>query len=259
VLIIRQSQIEAFELAALQRFENDMVAHLNAFAPKHCEVIGEPAVRTGISLGIGRARRYGLTNRGPMRFYIELMFMYGCDFDSDPQCVWASDVLQSKDFPDQMARADQLYENAIAFTDKTAGRNYIYAKDALRRVHRMKFEDLPLLDEAFDTTMLDRLTGIHPEKIQVLGETGTKTVIEHGKKLPATLSLAPERGAALCVGAAFALGHGFGHDPLLPWIAHTVTNPLISDPGARTKRLYARIMTYLDHIIAGFDGWVGRP
>jgi hypothetical protein len=110
-----------------------MVAHLNAFTPKHCEVIGELAVRAGIRLRIERARRYGLTNCGPMHFYIELMFMYGCDFDGDPQCGWASDVPQRNDFPDQMARADQLYNNAVVFTDKTAGTNHIYAKEALRR------------------------------------------------------------------------------------------------------------------------------
>lgn len=258
MLIIRQSQMEVFEQAALQRFENDMVVHLNAFAPKHCKVIGEPAVRTGIRLGIERAGQYGLANRGPVRFYIELMFMYGCDFDSDPQHSWANDVLRSRDIPDQMTRAEQLYANAMAYTETTAGKDYIHANDALRRAQRVRFDDLPMLDGAFDATMLDRMTDIHPEKVRVLGEAGTKAVVERGKSLPQALSLAPERGAALCVLAAFAVGHGFGHDPLLPWIARTVTNQMISTPEVRARRLHARITTYLDHIIAGFDATAVR-
>jgi hypothetical protein len=157
-----------------------------------------------------------------------------------------------------MTKADQLYDAAMAFTARTSGKDYIFAKNALRRVHRVPLEDLPLLDAAFDTTMLARMTEMHPEKAQVLGETRMRTVIGLGKKLPEALSLAPQRGTALCVGTAFALGHGFGHDPLLPWIAHTVTNRMIPDPEARTKRLYARIMTYLDHIIAGFDAHAAR-
>jgi hypothetical protein len=259
MLVIRQSQMQAFRQAALGQFEDDMVVHLKEFAPKHCEVIGEPAVRNAIKLGIERARKYGLSNRGPVRFYIELMFMYGSDFDTDPQCSWASQVLNDEGFPDQMAKADQLYDKTMTFTDEVAGKDYMYAKNALRRVHQFTFEDLPPLDDAFDTTMFDRLKQIHPEKVRALGETITRAVIVYGKSLPDTLSLAPERGAALCVGSMFALGHGFGHDPLLPWIAHTITNGAIANSQARVKRLHSRIMTYLDHIIAGFDGTRLKP
>lgn len=253
MLAMRQSQMEAFGNAALGKFEDDMVLHLRQFAPRHCEVIGEPAVRRAIRLGTERARKYGLTNRGPVRFYIELMFMYGCDFDTDIQCAWAARVLNNRSFAHQMAKADELYKEAMAFTGEIAGKDYVYAKDALRRVHQSKFEDLPVLDAGFDAKMLERLKQIHPEKVRALGEPKTIQVIAYAKALPGKLSLAPERGAAICAGAMFALGHGFGHDPLLPWIEHTINNTAITDSQTRAKRLHARIMTYLDHIIDGFN------
>ena len=129
-----------------------------------------------------------------------------------------------------MAKAEQLYAEAMAFTAATAGKDYVYAKDALRRARRVPFEDLPVLGRAFDATMLQRVARCTPEKVQVLGEATTLSVIERCKALPQALSLAPERGAALCVAAAFAVGHGFGQDPLLPWIGRTLTNPAYSDP-----------------------------
>ena len=259
MLVIRQAQMDALRQVAVGQFEDDMVAHLKHFAPRHCEVIGEHAVRDAITLGVRRARQYGLTNCGPVRFYIELLFMYGSDFDTDPQCVWASQILNDRSFPDEMVKAERLHRSAMAFTEQMAGKDHVHAKNALRRVHRLRFEDLPPLDEAFDTVMLDRLEQVHPEKVRALGRPTTRAVIDYGKTLPEQLSLAPERGTALCVGAMFALGHGFGRDPLLPWIARTVTNRAISDSHARTRRLHARIMTYLDHIIGGFENSGAQP
>src|SRR6266540_2596886 len=112
MLIIRPTQLNSFEEAALRHFEDEMVPHLAKFAPKHCQVIGEQAVRQAIRLGIGRARKFGLTNRGPVRFYIELMFMFGCDFDNDPQLDWANEVLNDTTLLDQMAKAERLYDRA---------------------------------------------------------------------------------------------------------------------------------------------------
>jgi hypothetical protein len=151
-----------------------------------------------------------------------------------------------------MAKAGKLYERAMAFTDEVAGPGYSYAREALRRVHRSTFADLPLLDAEFEGRMLRVLAEMHPEKVRVLGTNSTRALIEYGRTFPANLGVAPERGAALCVGLLFALGHGFGNDPLLPWISRTINDPMIVSPEARLKRLHSRVMTYLRHIVAGF-------
>src|SRR5207302_709278 len=72
MLEIRSEQITVFEQAALEAFEDEMVEHLKKFSPEHCEVMGEPRVRSVIQLGMARAKTYGFTNRGPVRFYLEM-------------------------------------------------------------------------------------------------------------------------------------------------------------------------------------------
>ena len=253
MLIIRKKQSKAFEQASLKKFEDEMVTHLKKFAPQHCEAIGEPPLRQAIWLGIERSAKYGFTNRGPVRFYIELMFMFGSDFDTDPQLVWAVDVLNNATLSDQMAKADRLYDKAMDCVAKIAGPNYDYAKRALQRVSVVKLEDFPPPDGRFEHEMMGHLKTIHPQKVQYLGEAKTRWLIEYGKLLPTKLSLAPDRGAALCVGAMFALGHGFGNDPLLPWIAHTITNPAITDSNVRVTRVHSKMMTYLDAVLANQD------
>ena len=88
MLEIREEQMAVFDQAARKSFEDEMVQHLAEFVPKQCEVIGEQQVRKVIQLGIERARIYSLTIRGPVRFYIELMFVFGSDFDTDPLLSW---------------------------------------------------------------------------------------------------------------------------------------------------------------------------
>jgi hypothetical protein len=253
MLTIRNAQLEALRAAPRQVFEDSMVAHLAKYAPKHCEVIGQQAVRTAIRLGIDRARSYGLTNKGPVRFYLESMFMFGSDFDTDPQLRWAAAILTDGRFSDQMAKADHLYETAMAFVDEIAGPNYRHAIEALRRARRIRFDELPPPGANFVDEMLARLEQIHPQKVQFLGKEATKGLITYGEELCAGLPLAPERGAGVCVAAMFAVGHGFSHDPLLPWISRTIVNPAIVRPDVRVRRLYSRIMTYLDRVLADHD------
>src|SRR5579863_8700811 len=102
---IRQEQIETFRRATLQQFEDRMVTHLQQFAPRHWRVMSEADGRKVIRLGIDRAAQRGFTNEGPVRFFIELMFMFGSYFDTDLQHPWATAILEDSAFPDQIARA----------------------------------------------------------------------------------------------------------------------------------------------------------
>jgi hypothetical protein len=253
MLTVRKMQMELFEQVALRRFEDEMVEHLKQFSPKHCQVIGEPAVRQVIRLGVKRAAEYGLTNRGPVRFYIELMFMFGSDFDTDPQVPWAPKALNDPTLTDQMTKADRLYDQVMDYVAKVAGPDHQYAKAALRRVRQVRFEELPPPDGRFTAAMLAKLKEIHPEKVAYLGQARAAELIARGRPLAEKFSLAPEHGAGLCVSAIFAMGHGFGSDPLLPWVSKTIKDPVITDSGVRAARLYSRMMTYLGGVLANQD------
>src|SRR6266403_4499601 len=132
-VIIRKAQLEPAAKAAAAAFEQEMVDHLFSFSPKHCEVIKEPGVREVIRLGLQRAEAFGFTFRGPVRLFIELMFMFGSEFATDPQHPWAAAALQDKTVPDQMSRASLLYDAAQKYLEEVSGPNHRYAVASLRR------------------------------------------------------------------------------------------------------------------------------
>ena len=107
MLKIRPTQMIVFEKASLRRFEDEMVVHSKEFTPRLYEVLGEEQLRVALRQAMKRADTYGFTNRGPIRLYIELMFLYGSDFDTDPQYPAIGKVLKAPG--DQMKRAEETF------------------------------------------------------------------------------------------------------------------------------------------------------
>jgi len=164
MLMIRKAQLDVFEHAARQRFEDDVVAHLRDFAPTHTKALGEEGVRQVIRLGMGRSANYGFTLRGPVQFYIELMFMLGSAFDSDPQLPWAAEALGDPEVLDEMDRADLLHAHALKYTEAVGGPNAAYTREALRRLGREEVEHVPHDELKFEQYALSLMQEIYPQK-----------------------------------------------------------------------------------------------
>ena len=179
-----------------------------------------------------------------------LMFMLGSDFDTDPQLPWAAQILTDQASPNQMSRADRLYEKSGEYVAKVAGPDYEYAKQALRRAKQVQLQGLSLSAAAFETELLAHLRSNHPEKCHYIGEPALRSLIPLGVELAKRHSIATSAGLILLTGLAFALGHGFSTDLQFPWISSTLGNDRIDDPNKRVERLYSKTMTYLDHVLA---------
>jgi hypothetical protein len=85
VLVIREDQMRMLDAAQVERFADDLVAHIEGFAPTQFASLGKMGIRNTISIGLRNARSHGFTLRGPARLYVEAMFMLGSFFDTDPQ------------------------------------------------------------------------------------------------------------------------------------------------------------------------------
>jgi hypothetical protein len=82
-----------------QKFVDQMVVHLKKFFPKQCEAMGEPQLRDTIQYGIKRAAAYGITAQCDVRQYMNLIVVFGRDFDTDKRLPWASEILNRSNSP----------------------------------------------------------------------------------------------------------------------------------------------------------------
>jgi hypothetical protein len=248
MLKIRSAQMKVFEDDAMRRFEDEMVVHSNEFTPRLCKVIGEEQLRVALRQAIERAGAYGFTNRGPIRLYIELMFLYGSDFDSDPQYPAVGEVLNTSG--DQMLRAEQIHAGVLDYQEKVSGPDAANVRKALEALSVFARKPLTFSSNNFVAEMLQEMTRAFPQKAAYIGEEGLTRLIDEGRAEARQYDFPTVRGEALVVVLMFAFGHGCTADPLYPWISRTIKDERIVDPAGLAKRLEKKAVTWLDHVLA---------
>ena len=92
-MIIRKSQMSAFEEQMRKNFEDRMVEHLNKFFPQSTTEMGEEAVRQAIRKGMDQATYYFIERECDVARFIDLKFAIHMDFDEHEEMTWARQIL----------------------------------------------------------------------------------------------------------------------------------------------------------------------
>jgi|ERR1700687_744965 len=249
MLTMRPEQVDAFRQHHLQKFEDEMVEHLKKFSPQHWRVIKEPDGRRAIKLGIERARAYGFTSRGPVRFYLELMLKFGSYFDTDPQYSWAREVLVDPEDIDQMVRANWLHDRLSLYEAITLGQGRKYLLAALLRLSHLRIEDFVKVDATAEDVAVKGLWEVYPEKCDYLKKTAIRAFVRHSFEVAGSCGLTTKKGALLSAALAFFVGHGFPNDPLYAWIEKRLGEQRRPEERDRTDEIYSKAMLYLNHAL----------
>jgi len=108
-LTVRESQMAAFPKAVEKNLECRLCAHVTRLWPGRAEAMGEAAVRRWCRLGIERAAGFGIEAEYEVSRFVDLMFMLGRDFDTDPARPWAAAILQAGPIAPAV-KMDKLFE-----------------------------------------------------------------------------------------------------------------------------------------------------
>lgn len=253
MLTLRPEQLETIRQRHLQKFEDEMVVHLRKFAPRHWNVMGEPAGREVIKLGIAQAAQYGFTNRGPVRFYIELMFLFGSYFDTDPQYPWASKVLADpRDLP-QDFRANKLHSAMENYLDQVVEPERKHLREAIEPLLNASYEGVMPRGINVESELLRMMNKACPARCEYLGENRLKDMIRRGFGLAQEQEFESDKGKVLMVILTFVVGHRFPEDRLNPWIVRRLKNPRWPDPNKQVDELASASLLYLKQILTGLE------
>jgi hypothetical protein len=250
MLIVRARQMKVFEQAARLNFEDEMVIHSKKFSPRLCEILGDEQLRSALRSAMTKAAGYGFTYRGPIRLFIEMMFLCGSGFDTDPQYGAIGNVLRSSG--DQMLRAEQIHRGVVDYHERVAGPGGENVGKALRELSILARMSLTISLDSFVDLVLQEMKRVFPEKSEDIGDQGLIALIHEAQKEARKYSFPEPQGDALLAVLMFAFGHGCTEDPLYPWISRTLTDDRIVNPVARTNRLKRKAVTWLDHVLSSY-------
>jgi len=249
VLVIREEQYKVFESIALERFIDEMVIHAQEFSPILCGVIGEEQVRIVVCKAIEKAKFYEFINRGPVQLFIDMSFLFGSAFDTDPQYPWAMEILNRNTLASQTECAEELYERTLDYNEKVGGVNNEFSRQALARFSNLEYSNMQYSNENLSKILLNKMESIYPHKFYYVGEAALRILIEQGIKKINEYKIIAARETALIVIFMFAFGYGCTEDPLYPWIAKTLKNQRIVNSSAQAKRLEKKLLIWIDRAL----------
>ena len=99
MLTIRQAQFAVLSQVEVRKFEDWMLVHLKKFFPRQSAALGDTQLRETVRHGIEQAAGYGLTARCDVCKYIDLMIVFGRNFDTDRRFPWAGEILGKRRNP----------------------------------------------------------------------------------------------------------------------------------------------------------------
>jgi hypothetical protein len=246
MLHIRKEQYEELGKISLKRFEDSMVEHIKEFFPENYDALGEAVVRNVIKYGVDRVEAHGFETEPDANMYIDLMFLLGSNFDTDPQLPWVATILEDESM-DDTGRIERLYDQAIEYLDQIEGPEDEYLVKALDEVGEISFEDLPLApSDNIKNTIVSSLRKIWPEKCQVVGRDALRNLIRYGEESAHRYRITGQRGLVMYAVLMFILGSGFDTDPQFPWAAGVLKDESIINEASRIDQLYIKAMVFFD-------------
>lgn len=281
MLVMRASQMQAFEKIAVQRFEEGLLEHVRTFFPEHAAALGETALRRVLRYGLQRAESRGLRGERGVYLYLALMFLLGSGFEDDPQ-LRALPVLQTAPVPAEPqaqaaaetgtstasaslstssgpAPAVAVAESGLETPDQRIEIIYGQASALLDRIAGPEQTPLPLMLNVWrQPQVYEGLSGpsighrlllllqmLAPEKYRALGEEALRGLVRLGYENARRQGLSTEPGLMHYVALMFMLGSSFDRDPLYPWAAAVLGDPTLQDAAQKGAALREAALAFL--------------
>ncbi len=249
-MIIRDAQVKVLEQAAVENFVFEMANHCREFSPHLTKTLDDEQLEAAVRQGIKKAESYGFDQRGPVRFYLDLMIVFGSGFDTDPQYPWAKEMLAPVEEIPQMQRSEALHEKTTDYLEKVDGKENAHTLAALQELSDRIKQGLTFRRDSFDADILTLMKEVHPRKYEETGEEQLRQLIKVGRKKGLTdYGFKKPRPVALMVVLAFAFGYEFDNDPFLPWISRTLGKTEFETPDHKADELERRALIWLNAVL----------
>ncbi len=213
--------------------------------PQDAEILGATQIGQVVDLGIARAAEHGFVQGDEVEKYVDLMFLFGSYFDEDPLQPWAAHILNDPALTSPWIRITNLEGTAARQLLAMAGPEGEHYRAALVRVRLLPYDELVRARSGDPSVDLQRLLyQLYPEQYRLLSRTGLAALESRAEVVAAQYGMASREGRTVLAALMFLVGSHVDRDPLHPWAAAVLAEPL--EPGAKVRALHEAAMARLD-------------
>jgi hypothetical protein len=94
---IRNEQLEALNAALERQLAGRAVAYVRRQYAGTCAALDEPAIRASIDTALEKRAVHRFDSEETFFAYLDLMYLLGFEFDTDPRCEWVRETLTDFD------------------------------------------------------------------------------------------------------------------------------------------------------------------
>lgn len=240
VIQISNKQLKRLEPYALDNYINELVVHCDESFPHLKQTMGKESLEQALRQGVNKANEQGFTQRGPVKFYVDLLIAFGYDFDTDPQYYWIQNMLRKNEHLSQIELSTILYKRIKRYSQFTSGEDNQFLYKAAERLDSLSIHNIKVHKDSFIEDVQYLLEYICPEKYELIGSEAIEQLIFKAiNKANNEYQFTQVNYVSLITVLMFILGHQFDNDPFCTWAAREKTIRLTDNNVARNSEIVA--------------------
>lgn len=214
---------ESAEKMAKENFLNEIMPYLQRNYSYICQYTPNHELREYLYSLVEQAEEIGFTQRGPVRFFVDMTIVLGSNFITDPSYYWISQFLEEHQSLDQLEMSMLLHKKVNHYLNQVMSDEYQRWKqikeNLLFLINQNKQEpEYTFYITGFEEYILRKLALIYPEKYHLLSEEAlAHFVLQAREKAQQNYSFRGSKEELFVIVLMFIFGHEFDQTPLLAW------------------------------------------
>ena len=164
-------QIKTLRDLSFERFINEDIHHIKITFPLLATIFNDDNLRTYVKQGVSLAKASGITQRGPVRLYIDTMIILGSQFEHNH--LWPKFIYNKKDKIPQIENSMAIYTELQNYNKKVNGDEGFFYKASIEKLNNIDINHIYNEHHKIH----DLLNYIHPQKYQFISREGVDHLI----------------------------------------------------------------------------------
>ncbi|PHM39618.1 hypothetical protein Xmau_02624 [Xenorhabdus mauleonii] len=224
-----EEQCNKLKNHAFNAYLDELVVHCNEYFPYLEIKLGKEGLKAALTDAVEKAKNDGFDQRGAVQFYIDMLILFGSEFQTDPQYFWIRKILDNHPHLGQLEKTTLLYHEVTRYLNEVHGEQDEHLKTSIFKFQNINIEDLNTQWHTYESNVGTLLNSIYPQKYRYIKQENIRKLIQLGIEKSNQHGIENAVHSALLTLIMFLLGHEFDQDIFLPHLNKRIFKQYYSD------------------------------